>query len=201
MTSVLATYDGDIVAWSQEQARLPAITRHDAAAIVALGQFNDGRARLANDILAKIEPALGTITTKLGDQVQRLEHAATNAGRHVSTVDRSIRTTAALGIGLACAAALVGAGISWGSLRWQRGEVDDLKAQRTALVAEIEADTAQVGKLKLRGAELEWTTCKVDGGTWHRDRLRQCIRMDRDLATQNLTFGTGADQYFVPQGY
>ncbi|HXI14662.1 MAG TPA: hypothetical protein VNM92_18745 [Thermoanaerobaculia bacterium] len=88
-------------------------------------------------------------------------------------------------------------------LGWQRSEVDDLKAQRTALVAQIDADTAQAAKLKLRGAGLEWTTCIEDRGMLHRDRDRRCIRMARDLAAKKppMTFGSGDARYFVPEGY
>ena len=122
---------------------------------------------------------------------------------HAVSVHRSIRRTAPLVFALACLPALVAVGIAWASLGWQRSQVDGLKAERTTLAAQIDADTAQLAKLKLRGADLEWSTCTEDRGVLRRDRDRRCIRMARDLAAKKppMTFGSGDAKYFVPEGY
>ena len=179
------------------------IVEHDAAAVAALRQFNADHARLERHVLASVDQTLTPIAERWDAQADRLEHAATTGAAHAATVHRSIRRTAPLVFALACLPALVAVGIAWASLGWQRDEVADLKAQRTALATQIDADTAQLAKLKLRGADLEWSTCKEDRGVLRRDRNRRCIRMARDLAAKKppMTFGSGDAQYFVPEGY
>ena len=179
------------------------VAHHEAAAIAALRQFNANHERLEQRVLASVDQALTPIAEKWDAQADRLEQAATTGAGHAASVHRSIRRTAPLVFALACIPALIAVGISWASLGWQRDEVADLKAQRTALVTQIDADTAQLAKLKLRGADLEWTTCKEDRGVLRRDRNRRCIRMARDLAAKKppMTFGSGGAQYFVPEGY
>lgn len=201
ITAALADAARKITTASETAAS--SIAAHDAAAVTALTQFNAGHARLEQRVLATVDKALTPITDKWDAQADRLEQAATTTAGNAASVHRSIRRTAPLVFALACIPALVGAGISWASLGWQRSEVDDLRAQRTALVAQIDADTSQAAKLKLRGAGLEWTTCIEDRGMLHRDRDRRCIRMARDLAAKKppMTFGSGDARYFVPEGY
>ena len=179
------------------------VAHHEAAAIAALRQFNANHDRLEQRVLASVDQALTPIAEKWDAQADRLEQAATTGAAHAASVHRSIRRTAPLVFALACLPALIAAGIAWASLGWQRSQVDDLKAQRTALAAQIDADTAQLAKLKLRGGDLEWSTCTEDRGVLRRDRNRRCIRMARDLAVKKppMTFGSGDAQYFVPEGY
>ena len=179
------------------------VAHHEAAAIAALAQFNANHDRLEQRVLASVGKALTPIAERWDTQTDRLEQAATTGAGHAASVHRSIRRTAPLVFALACLPALIAAGISWASLGWQRDEVANLKAERTELVTQIDADTAQLAKLKLRGADLEWTTCTEDRGVLHRDRDRRCIRMARDLAAKKppMTFGAGGAQYFVPEGY
>ena len=179
------------------------IVEHDAAAVTALRQFNADHARLEQRVLASVDQALTPIAERWDAQADRLEQAATTGERHAVSVHRSIRRTAPLVFALACLPALVAVGIAWASLGWQRDQVDDLKAQRAALAAQIDADTAQLAKLKLRGGDLEWSTCTEDRGVLRRDRDRRCIRMAHDLAAKKppMTFGSGDARYFVPEGY
>ena len=179
------------------------VAHHEAAAIAALRQFNANHERLEQRVLASVDQALTPIAERWDAQADRLEQAVTTTAGHAATVHRSIRRTAPLVFALACIPALIAAGIAWASLGWQRSQVDDLKAQRTALAAQIDADTAQLAKLKLRGGDLEWSTCTEDRGVLRRDRNRRCIRMARDLAAKKppMTFGSGDAKYFVPEGY
>lgn len=102
---------------------------------------------------------------------------------------------------LAIGAALLVAGTAWASLAWQRGEVADLKAQRASLSAEIDADQARLDRLKLRGADLDWSNCTVSGMI--HDTKRRCIKVahDADTPTGPTPYGNGIPHYVIPEGY
>lgn len=118
--------------------------------------------------------------------------ASESASQSMAWLRRKMPLTALL-------AALMAAGVSWASLAWQRSEVADLKAERERLTAEIAADQATAEKLRLRGANLTWSTCTISGT--FRDKQRKCIRITLPNGNRDLALFGNGPYYVVPEGY
>lgn len=130
--------------------------------------------------------------------LQEAAESAREASRGARQAGERITRQALL---FALGAALLVAGTSWAALAWQRSEVESLKAQRDELLARIAENENTADKLRLRGADLEWSTCTITGT--FRDKKRKCIKVanDTDGANGPMWFGTGTPHYFVPAGY
>ena len=166
----------------------------------------EGVGEATNRILAAIQKDAEARSAWQNSTAPTLTALHDAAGAARSAAENARQATTWLGLRallLAAGAALAVGVVSWASLAWQRSQVDDLKAQRDSLSAEIAADQAIAAKLKLRGAELEWSTCTVSGT--FRDKQRKCIRVAADqangTAVSGYTSGQGTPTYAIPEGY
>ena len=123
--------------------------------------------------------------------MERLEAASSSAKKaaaNVSAVTDNLRQRWPLIAGASCAAMLLVtlAGM-WGITTWQRGQVEELREQRAALVGDLATMRAQADELAAKGGRIKLSHC---GG-----KKRLCAQVDT-----SASFGDRGD-YYVLKGY
>lgn len=160
------------------------------AAAAAVGESLGGASKIAVEALSEAaKPMLADLAGVVGTAGE-VENQLRNAGAWASW-----KVGAALGGGV-----LVLALVAWGSVWWQRHQVEQLAAQKAVLQADVAELQANVTALEKKGGRIRLEKCGPDN--------RVCVEIARDQGGGSQVPYAGAwqsddkqRQFVIPRGY